>query len=69
MRPVSDEHHECRDDGFGLPGGMKAMPAWTQFGTAVLGGAVGAVLTQAATFLRDRLNKHEEGTFLSLIHI
>ena len=42
------------------------MPAWTQFGTAVLGGAVGAVLTQAATFIRDRLNKHEEGTFTAL---
>jgi hypothetical protein len=36
------------------------------FLTAVLGGAVGAVLTQAATFLRDWLTKTEEGQFTAL---
>jgi hypothetical protein len=40
---------------------------WAQFGTAVLGGAVGAVLTQAATFLRDWLNKREDGKFTALM--
>lgn len=38
----------------------------SQFGLAVAGGACGAALTQAATFLRDWLNKGEEGKFTAL---
>ena len=37
-----------------------------QLATAVIGGAVGAVLTQLATFFRDWLGKHEEGQFTGL---
>lgn len=37
-----------------------------QFGFAVAGGVCGAVLTQAATFLRDWLNKAEDGRFTAL---
>lgn len=39
---------------------------WVSFATAVLGGAVGAVLTQLAIFVRDWLNKREEGRFTAL---
>lgn len=39
---------------------------WVPFATAVLGGAVGAVLTQLATFFRDWWNKREEGRFNAL---
>jgi hypothetical protein len=39
---------------------------WVQFATAVLGGTVGALLTQLATFFRDWWNKREEGRFEAL---
>ena len=42
------------------------MAELAQFGMAVLGGAVGAVLTQVATFYRDWLNKREDGKFTAL---
>lgn len=40
--------------------------AWLPFATAVLGGTVGALLTQLATFFRDWWNKREEGRFTAL---